>query len=81
LDLFDVIRYPVENMLRNYSIIVDDDNELDFLRYVKEEKINGSAYPMPFGLMYKLDLHEEDVSLLKLKFNFRSFGKTVTQPK
>lgn len=69
-------------MVRNYSIIAhDDDTEMAFLKYVQDKKIEGYVHPnMPGGMLFKLNLDEELATLLKLKFTFKVFGRSVTQP-
>ncbi len=67
--------------MHNYSIIADYDAEMDFLRYVREKKIDGYVHPnTPAGMLFKLDLDEDHATIIKLKFAFKVFGKSVTQP-
>ncbi len=65
-----------------YSIVAaDNDNEISFLRYVQQEKIDGFVHPnTPNGMLFKLVLDEELASLLRLKFRFKVFGRAITQP-
>lgn len=53
-----------------------EEEEIPFLMYVQENKINGYMHPnMPEGTLYILKLEEEAATFLPLKFRLKIFNK------
>jgi len=60
-----------------YSIVAHEEDEIPFLRFVKEQHFEGYVHPnMPGGALYKLKLDEETATFLPLKFRLKVFGKS-----
>lgn len=68
--------------MHEYSVIPFDDEEINFLRFVKDSNLKGFAYPnMPGGTLYKVMLDKETATFVPLKFRLKVFGKSKSLPK
>lgn len=58
-----------------YKIIVADE-ECRFIDFVREHKFDGYLYPnLPEGDVWHLEITEDMILLLALKFNLKSYSK------
>jgi hypothetical protein len=61
--------------MHEYKITAFD--EIEFLKFVQEQKFEGYCHPnMPGGMLFVLKMDDETALSIKLKFRCKIFGKS-----
>lgn len=64
-------------MYIEYDVVPEIEEEIPFLKYIKENKFEGYAFPnMPGGTLYKLKMNKETATYLKVKFRLKVCGES-----